>query len=297
MRCPTCLLHIRGGYAELSDHIYNMLGKTDSNHIMWINRYVTRSRTSKKELEGLVKRVFETGDLKEWIIQKFIGKFFSKSPHQFLVKMQKPDRWTLLGYAYEHHHFLKQWVKSCSLIIANTDFEEIHHYEIDNIISEWHGEKGRFPAHHELLLKMGQSYGASLNDIYRTEPLEPTLHAIQTWDHICRNFSFVEGMAAMHSLELIANRKMKEYGASIGYFDPVILRDGSVTRETVDFLREGYEADVSHSEVALALIAKYSSMLNLQQEVQAVFFKSIEEFDNYLNARIERGAILENKQH
>ena len=101
----------------------------------------------------------------------------------------------------------------------------------------------------------------------------------------------------MHSLELIANRKMKEYGASIGYFDPVILRDGSVTRETVDFLREGYEADVSHSEVALALIAKYSSMLNLQQEVQAVFFRSIEEFDNYLNARIERGAILENKQH
>ncbi len=297
MRCPSCLIHIDGGYPELSEHIFSMQEKNDADHITWINRYVSRKRTTRDEFEQLVKQVFETEDLKNWIIQKFIGKYFSKNPHYFLLKMQRPDKWTLLGYAYEHHHFLKQWVKSCSMIVANTDFEEIHHYEIDNIISEWHGEKGRFPAHHELLLKMGESYGASMEDIYSTEPLEPTLHAMKTWDHICRNFSSVEGMAAMHSLELIANRKMQEYGASIGYFDPVILSDGSVTKETVDFLREGYEADVSHSEVALDLIVKYAMKLNLVQEVQAVFFRSIEEFDNYLNARIERGVMIENEQH
>ena len=297
MRCPTCLIHIDGGYHELSEHIFSMQEKTDADHITWINRYVSRNRTTEDEFEKLVKQVFETDDLKTWIIRKFIDKFFSKNPHYFLLKMQRPDRWTLLGYAYEHHHFLKQWVKSCSMIIANTDFEEIHHYEIDNIISEWHGEEGRFPAHHELLLKMGESYGATLEDIYNTEPLEPTIHAVKTWDYICRNFSFVEGMAAMHSLELIANRKMKDYGASIGYFDPVILKDGSVTKETVDFLKEGYQADVSHSEVALDLIEKYAVRLNLVQEVQAVFFRSIEEFDNYLNARIERGVMIENEQH
>lgn len=107
----------------------------------------------------------------------------------------------------------------------------------------------------------------------------------------------MEGMAATHSLELIANRRMREYGATIGYFDPVILRDGSVTRETVNFLDEGYEADVSHSEVALDLIVKYASRMNNEQEVQAVFFRSMEAFDNYLNARIEKGVMLENKQH
>lgn len=297
MRCPSCLLHLGGGFGDLSEHIFSMQERTEAEHITWINRYVSRKRTTREEFTELLKQVFETSDLREWIIQKFIGKFFSGTPHQFLVKMQRPGRWTLLGYAYEHHHFLKQWVKSCSMIIANTDFEEIHHYEIDNIISEWHGERGRFLAHHELLLKMGESYGATREDIYNTEPLEPTVHAVETWDHICRNFSFVEGMAAMHSLELIANRKMKDYGASIGYFDPVILGDGSVTKETADFLKEGYEADVSHSEVALDLITKYAKKLNLVQEVQAVFFRSIEEFDNYLNARIERGVMLENKQH
>ncbi len=297
MRCPTCLASIEGGFPGLSEHIFSMQEKTDADHITWINRYVSKRKTSREEFTELVRKVFETNDLKRWIIQKFIEKFYSGNPHQFLVRMQKPDKWTLLGYAYEHHHFLKQWVKSCSMIIANTDFEEVHHYEIDNIISEWHGEKGRLPAHHALLLKMGESYGATIDDIYNTEPLEPTIHAVETWDHICRDFSFVEGMAAMHSLELIANRKIKDYGASIGYFDPVILKDGSVTKETVDFLKEGYDADVSHSEVALGLIAKYAASLNLVQEVQAVFFRSIEEFDNYLNARIERGAMLENKQH
>ena len=297
MRCPSCLESIDGGYEQLSDHIFQKQEITDASHITWINRYVSRKRTDRDEFLKILRQVFETDDLKKWIIGRFVEKFFGRSPHQFLVRMQHPDKWTLLGYAYEHHHFLKQWVKSCSLIIANTDFEDIHHYEIDNIISEWHGEKGRYLAHHELLLRMGESYGATREDVYATMPLDPTVRATQTWDHICRNFSFVEGMVAMHSLELIANRRMKEYGASIGYFDPAILTDGSVTKETVNFLKEGYEADVSHSEVALDLIVKYAHKMNLVQEVQAVFFRSIEEFDNYLNARIERGVMIENKQH
>ena len=145
MRCPSCIIYMEGGYPELSDHIFKMQEETDSQHITWINRYMSKSRTSKEEFTTLLRGVFETGDLKEWIIQKFIGKFFSRTPHQFLVKMQRPDWWTLLGYAYEHHHFLKQWVKSCSMIIANTNFEDVHHYEIDNIISEWHGKRGDFP--------------------------------------------------------------------------------------------------------------------------------------------------------
>lgn len=297
MRCPSCLESIDGGYEQLNDHIFQMQEIADASHVIWINRYVSRKRTDKEEFKKSLRHVFETDDLKKWIIGWFVEKFFGRNPHQFLVRMQHPDKWTLLGYAYEHHHFLKQWVRSCSMIIANTDFEDIHHYEIDNIISEWHGEKGKIPAHHELLLRMGESYGATVEDIYSTMPLVPTVRATQTWDHICRNFSFVEGMVAMHSLELIANRRMKEYGASIGYFDPVILTDGSVTRETVNFLKEGYEADVSHSEVALDLIVKYAHKMNLVQEVQAVFFRSIEEFDNYLNARIERGVMIENKQH
>jgi hypothetical protein len=43
----------------------------------------------------------------------------------------------------------------------------------------------------------------------------------------------------MHSLELIANRNLKDYGAHIGYFDPKISKDGTISEEPVAFLREG----------------------------------------------------------
>ena len=105
-----------------------------------------------------------------------------------------------------------------------------------------------------------------------------------------------EGMASMHSLELIASRKIREYGASMGYFDPAILKDGSITEEAANFLSEGYNADVSHSETALDLIEKYSTEMRNIQDCQAVFLKSIEVFDDYLNARLERGMMLEDKQ-
>lgn len=297
MRCPACLLETHGSYDVLSRHLFDKVSTTDSNHIMWVNRYVTKKKVEFNEFLVLVRGVFETEDLKGWILKMFIRKFYSEHPHEFLLKMQRPDEKTLLGYAFEHHHFLKQWVRSCSSIIANTDLEDVQHYEIDNIISEWQGTDGKFPSHHELLLRMGESYGASRNEIYNTAPLVPTANATKVWDSICRNFSFVEGMAAMHTLELIANRNIKKYGATISYFDPAILRDGSVTKETVDFLREGYEADVSHSETALDLVVKHSKDLGLQQEVQAVVMRSVEEFDNYLNARLVRGDLVENKQH
>lgn len=297
MRCPACLVETEDSIDGLSRHIFGKQNETDSEHITWINRYVSKKRVSYDDFVPMIGSVFETSDLRKWILDVFVRKFYGESPHAFLLEMQRPSRKVLLGYAFEHHHFLKQWVRSCASIISSTDVEEVQHYEIENIISEWQGVEGKYPSHHELLLRMGESYGAQREDIYNTEPLRPTSQAAETWDRICRDFSFVEGMAAMHTLELIANRDIRNYGATIGYFDPSILKDGSVTKETVDFLREGYEADVSHSEVALDLIVKYAGKMGKVQNVQAVVLKSIEEFDNYLNARLVRGDMVENKQH
>ncbi len=297
MRCPACLLETEDSFEALSKHVYDEQGESESEHITWINRYVVRKRVPFQDFVPLIRGVFETSDLKRWVLDAFVRKFYGESPHAFLLEMQRPRPRILLGYAFEHHHFLKQWVRSCASIISNTDIEEVQHYEIENIISEWQGVEGKYPSHHELLLRMGESYGASREEIYHSEPLGPTKHAVATWDRICREFSFLEGMSAMHTLELIANRNIKNYGAKIGYFDPIILKDGSVSQETVDFLREGYEADVSHSEVALDMIVKHASRLGLEQNVQAVVMKSMEEFDNYLNARLVRGDMVENKQY
>ena len=93
----------------------------------------------------------------------------------------------------------------------------------------------------------------------------------------------------MHGLELIANRKLKNEGASVGYFDPIILKNDEISDAAKAFLREGYEADVGHSEQALRLVEKYSRQLGIVDDVQATFLRSIDYFDRYLMARLERG--------
>jgi pyrroloquinoline-quinone synthase len=140
---------------------------------------------------------------------------------------------------------------------------------------------------------MGESLGISRERILATPPLFDTELAIKTWSEIAEKNHWLETMAAMHGLELIADRNLKNDGASTSYFDPLILSGSEVTEATKSFLREGYEADVEHSEEALELVAKYSSQLRITENVQATFLRSINAFDSYLMARLERGRQFE----
>ncbi|MCI4348169.1 MAG: TenA family transcriptional regulator, partial [Thermoplasmata archaeon] len=99
--------------------------------------------------------------------------------------------------------------------------------------------------------------------------------------------------AAMHSLELIANRNLVHDGASIPYFDPQILAGTEVNDAAKAFLREGYEADVGHSDEALVLVDRFAAEVDRVEDVQATFFRSADLFDDYLIARLERAAQFE----
>lgn len=295
LRCPACFCKV-GSFRHMAEHFLLLQEKSDPEHVMWLNRNISGRREGMTELADSLRSLFSHEKVSRWIIEKMRDKFFGENPHPYIVRMQHPDRYLLLGYAFEHHHFLKQWVRSCSLIIANTDKEDVQMYEIANIVSEWYGTE-KTPSHHELLLRMAESYGASRKEIYETKPLPATVSATAFWDKICRNYSFIEGMSAMHTLELIADRKMRDYGANLPYFDPEILHDNSVSSETVAFLREGYEADVYHAGEALELIDKYSAELSLEEPCMAVALASMDRLYDYLLARMKRGEMIENQQH
>jgi pyrroloquinoline-quinone synthase len=140
---------------------------------------------------------------------------------------------------------------------------------------------------------MGESLGMRRDKILGTPPLPDTAWAISAWNEIAEKEHWLETMAAMHPLELIANRKLRTDGAKMGYFAPSILSGNEVTDATKNFLREGYEADVEHSEDAMDLIAKYSAELCIAENVQATFLRSIDAFDRYLMARLERAKQFE----
>jgi pyrroloquinoline-quinone synthase len=269
--------------------------KSDAGHVMWLNKNITKKKKDAAELQRFLRAyfAFQPVGLKAWVKKRFIERFYGDRPHPFVLALQHPSRATLLGYAVEHQHFLRQWTRSCAYIIAKTDKVDVTLYELDNINTEFGGYGADKPSHYELLIRMGESLGIARDKILATSPLPDTERAIMTWNEIGEKEHWLETMAAMHPLELIANRNLKMDGARMGYFDPSILAGNDVTEATKNFLREGYEADVEHSEEALDLIEKYAFDSSVAENVQATFLRSIDAFDRYLMARLERAKQFE----
>lgn len=97
----------------------------------------------------------------------------------------------------------------------------------------------------------------------------------------------------MHSLELVADRSLVKYGARLPYFNQAILTSEEFPQAVKDFLREGYEADISHAGEALEMVEKYAEEMNIREEVQVTVLKSFDAFSKYLLARLERGFEIE----
>ena len=289
--CPVCFAGWPGGALRpLADHLVEWAAESDPAHIRWLNQNLTPLRQEPAELTRRLERFYRLGPggLPGWIIQRFIARFFGAKPHPFVLALQHPSRAVLLGYVIEHQHFLRQWVRSCGFILARTDEPDVVRYEVDNINTEFAGIGMSSPAHYELLLQMGEALGVSRATVLATPPLSRTRTALAEWDRIAQERHWVAAMAAMHGLELIAHRGLVDQGATVHYFDPAILGSDAIPPAARAFLREGYEADVDHSMTALHLIARRATEPELLGEVQSVFLRSIEMFDDYLMARLER---------
>src|SRR5213592_1128644 len=218
-KCPCCGPSFKpGDTTRLGEHFYAQALASDAVHVMWLNRNITKTKTDAKSLSTLFAEFFKVGEggLQDWVKRRFVEKFYGSRPHPFVLALQHPSRGTLLGYAVEHQHFLRQWVRSCSFIMARTDATDVILYELDNINTEFGGLGPKQPSHYELLLRMGESLGLDRTKILATPALTDTVEAIQVWDNICQQDHWVEAMVAMHGLKLIANRNLrKEEGCTI----------------------------------------------------------------------------------
>ncbi len=292
--CPVCEEEFPDNeISTMSSHFYSKAKISDSKHIMWLNREISKERVP---LDILTKKLEEyydasSGGLSAWIKKRFVERFFSDNPNIFVLEMQHPTKYTIMGYVTEHYHFLQQWVKSCAFIIARTDFFEVQKFEFDNISEEYFGLNGQ-PPHFELLLRMGESVGLKRDRVISSHPLPATVKELNFLNKVSSSAHWLDAMVSMHSLELIADRNVKQYGAKYAYFRHEIL-EGEVSKETARFLMAGYYADQYHSGDALRLIDKYATEYEMGTEVQSYFLRSADYFYDYLNARYERGRMYE----
>lgn len=295
-KCPACLVGFaRGDVPALAVHLVERADESDADHVRWLNQNLTRTRTPAEALVPALRAFYDLRDapLASWVKSKFIAKFFGRVPHPFVTALQHPSRATLLGYVVEHQHFLRQWVRSCAYIIARTDRSEVVLYELDNLMTEFGGVGPEGVSHYELLLRMGESLGVDRSVVLATPPLPATRRAIEQWNEMAVREHWVAVLAAMHGLELIAHRDLVRDGASVHYFDPSILDGDEIPLAARNFLREGYEADVDHSDRALELAGRFAHELGVTEDAQSTFLRSIDLFDDYLIARLERGGQFE----
>ncbi|MCY0858822.1 MAG: iron-containing redox enzyme family protein [Sulfolobaceae archaeon] len=289
--CPACRYRARS-WRDIAIHLYDFANiKSEARHVMWLNRNLSYKSLDLEILSFRLEEFFSMPEgLASWIRKRFIERFYGDKPHPFIIAMQNPTRGVLLGYVLEHQHFLKNWVQVLSSIVFRTDKDDVINYELENIAVEYIGYKG-MPSHYELLIRMGESLGLSREKILSTPPLPSTLSSIKKWKRIAETRDWIETMAAMHSLELVADRTLTKYGAKMHYFNPEILNSDKYPKEVKDFLREGYEADVGHAGEALRLVEKYGK--DKAEDIQVTVLESFDAFAKYLTARLERGLEFE----
>ncbi|MEM3262238.1 MAG: C2H2 type zinc finger domain-containing protein [Conexivisphaerales archaeon] len=284
--CPACYSEYRT-WDQVADHMSGLATMSESAHVMWLNRNLSKEELSKNELGQRLSEMFSNeGSLLEWARNAVIRKIYS-GPHPLILAMQKPTKEDLLGYVIEHQHFLKNWVRVLSSVIERTDRNDVIKYELENITTEFLGCSG--PSHFELLMRMGESLGMRKEEIQSIGPLPSTTKAIGEWREISFKMGWQETMGAMHSLELIADRGISSYGAKMHYFNVKILSSNDYPKEVKRFLGEGYSADTYHSSEALSLVEKYAGS---RQSVQVAIIKSLDAVSSYFNARLERAAML-----
>ncbi len=292
--CPPC-----GGKArfsnldELLEHISKEYEIGEPKHIEWVSRYILKENSQKDDIRNLLNVYFDSGKLgiARWIRTKFIDIFYGNKPHPFVISMQSPSRYIIMGYVTEHYHFLKNWIRCCSFIMAKTEYFDVQTYEFNNIKEEFFGDNEK-PGHIELLLRMGESVGLNRGRVINTRPLDGTREAIGFWYETAKSGHWLDSMVSMHSLELIADRTIREDGASIGYFSEKLFQS-DLPDQVKEFLRAGYEADQYHSMDALRLVEYYARELNMEEEVKSYFLTSSQYFWDYLNSRVLRGEMYE----
>ncbi|QKR00651.1 TenA family transcriptional regulator [Metallosphaera tengchongensis] len=284
--CPVCRFR-SNNWGDVASHIHDMTSRSDPPHVMWLNRNLSSREVSSQELAGTLEDYFSLkGGLSSWIRGKVIEKIYGERPHPFILAMQKPNRAVLLGYVIEHRHFLRNWIRVLSMIVYKTDKDDVARYELENISQEFLGNGS--PPHYELLIRMGESLGLTRDEIMSYDPLPSTSSSIKVWRNIAETRSWVETMASMHSMELIADKSLRNYGSKMHYFNPSILTDQDYPDAVKKFLAEGYNADEYHAWKALELVEKYSQELGVVEDVQVSFLRSLDALSKYLMARLER---------
>lgn len=189
----------------------------------------------------------------------------------------KPGELTQEGgrvFIRQFSHFTRSFPRWLAAVTANCPAHDVRKFLAGNIYEEEVGTSGE-GSHYDLLVRQGEGLGLKREEIDGASPLPSTLLAINAIDGICRNRSWLEGLAATAGLECVNHPEVRREGGVIIINDlrawqHLGLSDRQLRSRTVHM-----EGDKEHADAALKILAEHARTDESQEAVIAAAHAAI----------------------
>ena len=161
-------------------------------------------------------------------------------------------------FVSQFSHFTRNFPRWVAAVASNCPVPAARKFLAGNIYEEEIGPDGQ-GSHYDLLLRQGEALGLARREVETAPPYPTTAIAINALDSICRNRSWLEGLAATTGLECINHPALRAECGVIILNDVRAWRHLGLDQHQLRSRTIHMEEDEKHVEVGLKLLAEHAT--------------------------------------
>ncbi|MGH7769024.1 MAG: TenA family transcriptional regulator [Candidatus Binatia bacterium] len=181
----------------------------------------------------------------------------------------EPGRLTKEGgrlFVSQFSHFTRNFPRWLAAVASNCPEPDVRKFIAGNLYEEEIGPGGQ-GSHYDLLLRQGQAMGLAREEIETTAPFSTTTLAINALESICRNRSWLEGLAATTGLECINHPVVRAESGMIIINDVRAWKHLGLNDQQLRSRTIHTEEDEKHVEAGLKILTAHAATKEAQEKV------------------------------
>jgi len=163
-------------------------------------------------------------------------------------------------------YFTRSFPRWLAAVSANCPVPDVRKFLASNIYEEEVGPPGQ-GSHYELLLRQGQALGLSREEIEETAAFPTTLSAVNALESMCRNRSWLEGLAVTSGLECINHPEVRGQAGVMILNDVRAWQHLGLSAHQLRSRTIHMEEDEKHVETALEILSEHAAAQELQEKI------------------------------
>ncbi|MGK5068804.1 TenA family transcriptional regulator [Janthinobacterium sp. RT4P48] len=175
------------------------------------------------------------------------------SRHQFVGSVQRglPDRAALAAWALQKYHQVYTQNLIFSIIHSKTQFEDVRHFMIEQLVAEETGINCGSDSHYNLMRRFAEASGVGADQFGPATQAEPVRRYVDTLLGIMRDEHFAVGLLAIYAIE-------SQSGESVGKMLATLREAYGYSEAELEWFTVHSDADDDHAEEGVRLVRKYA---------------------------------------